>query len=56
MKNIKPLTFPFNSENNTSIKQSLFRFREYFDSSTIVGLGEKRTFHKRVFYIQASSY
>ena len=40
MKNIKPLTFPFNSENNTSIKQSLFRFREYFDSSTIVGLGE----------------
>lgn len=44
MKNIKPLTFPFNSENNTSIKQSLFRFREYFDSSTIVGLGENAHF------------
>lgn len=46
MKNIKPLTFPFNSENNTSIKQSLFRFREYFDSSTIVGLGENAHFIK----------
>ena len=46
MKNIKPLTFPFNSENNTSIKQSLFQFREYFDSSTIVGLGENSHFIK----------
>mgnify|MGYP000185692316 CR=1 FL=1 len=49
MKNIKPLTFPFNSENNTSIKQSLFRFREYFDSSTIVGLGENSHFIKEFF-------
>ena len=49
MKNIKPLTFPFNSENNTSIKQSLFRFREYFDSSTIVGLGENAHFIKEFF-------
>lgn len=49
MKNIKPLTFPFNSENNTSIKQSLFQFREYFDSSTIVGLGENSHFIKEFF-------
>src|SRR5574343_1223960 len=52
MKNIKSVASDFISESNVSVRQTLSQFREHFDSSTILAIGENSHFIKEFFTLR----